>query len=222
MAYFIDPLHFCLALSPLAAYLFVIGTINLSSRPRVVSGARDSFCLGLGLAGFILVGPMALFLPSATAFWLGGWVWPLLLAFYVLCLSLYVLLGRPRIVIYNVRPEQLRPILSEAFEAMEPEARWAGDAAYLPNLGVQLHVETTTALRNVQLIATSTAQSYEGWGRLQSELTVRLRATTGARNPSGAALVLCGLLLVAACALWAMTDAELVAQSFQELIHPGE
>jgi hypothetical protein len=149
-------------------------------------------------------------------------VWLLLITCYVLFLTLYVLMSRPRIVIYNVSPEQLRPVLADVFGALEPEARWAGDAAFLPNLGVQLHVEANPVLRNVQLIATGTAQSYEGWGRLQSELAMRLRATTGARNLIGAGLILCGLLLVTMCAVWMVSDAELVAQSFHELIHPGE
>jgi hypothetical protein len=222
MVSLIDPLRFCLAFVPLAVYLFVIGGLNLSRRPKVVSGASDAFYLGLGLMGFVLVGPVELFLPSATAFRLGGWVWPLLVTCYLLFLTLYVLMSRPRIVIYNVGAEQLRPVLADVFASLEPEARWAGDAAFLPNLGVQMHVESVPILRNVQLIATGTAQSYEGWSRLQRELAVRLRAANGTRNVIGAGMVFCGLLLVATCLAWMMSDAELVAQSFQELIHPGE
>ena len=222
MSSFIDPLRFCLAFFPLAAYLLVIGGINLSSRPRVVSGAVDGFCLGLSLIGFILVGPLELFLPSATAFRLGGWVWPLLITCYLLFLALYVLMSRPKIVIYNVSPEQLRPVLADVFGELEPEARWAGDAAFLPKLGVQLHVEAVPALRNVQLIATGTAQSYEGWSRVQAALATRLRATTGARNVFGAGLILFGLLLLTMCTIWLVTAPEAVAQSFHELIHVGE
>jgi hypothetical protein len=85
-----------------------------------------------------------------------------------------------------------------------------------------LHVEAISSLRIVQLIATSSAQNYEGWGRLHLELKKGLKDAVGARNPSGAVFVLFGLLLLAACSLWAVADAKLVAQSFQELIHPGE
>jgi hypothetical protein len=222
MSYLIDPLRFCLAVIPLATYAFVIGGLNMSSRPRVLSGAVDSFFLGLALVGLIVVGPMELFLPSATAFWLQGWVWPLLITCYVLFLTLYVLVSRPRIVIYNVSPEQLRPVLADIFADLESEARWAGDAAFLPNLGVQMHVEAVPVLKNVQLIATGDAQTYEGWSRLQSELSLRLRTTGGARNLLGAVLILFGFLLGTASTLWVLSQPTQVAQSFQELMHPGE
>jgi hypothetical protein len=222
MSYLIDPLRFCLAFTPLAIYLLVVGSLNLSKRPRVLSGAIDSFFLGLGLIGFILVGPFELFLPPATAFRLGGWVWLLLTICYVLFVTLYVLMSRPRIVIYNVSPEQLRPVLADVFAALESEARWAGDAAFLPSLGVQLHVEAIPILRNVQLIATGTAQSYEGWTRLQRELQARLQTTTSRRNLPGLGMIFAGLLLVTICALWVASDTALVAQSFQELMHPAE
>ena len=222
MSYLIDPLRFCLAFTPLAVYLLVIGGIHLFSRPRVVSGAVDVFCLGLALIGFILVGPIELFLPSATAFHLGGWVWPLLIICYLLFLTLYALMSRPRIVIYNVSPEQLPPVLADVFRAVEPEARWAGDAAFLPTLGVQLHVEAVPVLRNVQLIATGNAQSLDGWRQLQMELATRLSATSSSRGLLGAAMILFGLFLVGICALWLVSDADLVAQSFREMIRPGE
>jgi hypothetical protein len=222
MSYFIDPLHSCIAIVPLAVYLFVLGALNLSSRPRCISGVADSFLLGAGLAGFVVIGPLQLFLPSATAFRMGMWVWPLLLTAYLLCLTLYVLLSRPRIVIYNMNAQQLRPLLAEVFSELDSEVRWAGDSASLSRLGVQLHVETTAPFRNAQLIATSSEQNYEAWGQLQKKLARRLLAESGTRNPSGAAFLLTGLLLLAASALWAVSDPEMVAQSFHELIHPGD
>lgn len=222
MSYLIDPLHFCIALAPLATYLSVVGVVNLSTRPRAVGGATDSFCLGLGLSGFVLVGPMQLFLPSATAFVLRGWIWILLLACYVLCLALYVLLSRPRIVIYNLGAEQVRALLSEVVTGLDPDVRWAGESVCLPNLGVQLHLEVVASLRNVQLIATSAPQSYDGWALLQKKLSTQLRETPAARTSHGLSLILCGVLLAVTCAYWAMRDKELVAQSFQEMLHPDE
>ena len=107
-----DPLHVCIALGPLAVYLFLLGLINLSRRPFLTTGARDAAALGVGISGFVVVGPMELFLPGAAANRFGGYVWLLLLAFYALCLTLWVLLLRPRLVIYNATAEQLRPVLA--------------------------------------------------------------------------------------------------------------
>ncbi len=70
--------------------------------------------LGLALIGLVIVGPMQLFLPEAAAAQFGTVVWPLLLGFYVLCLALCVMVMRPRLVVYNVTSEQLRPVLAEA------------------------------------------------------------------------------------------------------------
>ncbi len=54
----VDPLHFCIALGPLAAYLLLLGAVNLSSRPFLTNGARDTAALGIGILGFAIVGPM--------------------------------------------------------------------------------------------------------------------------------------------------------------------
>lgn len=222
LSYLIDPLHFCVALVPLAIYLFLIGAINLATRPRVVSGALDTFALGLALAGFVLVGPLELFVPAATAFRLGGWIWLLLFACYLLTLILIVLIRRPRIVIYNVAAEDLRAALLDVVADMDEEVRWAGESVCLPNLGVQFYLEISRSFRNVQLVANILDQNFDGWGRLQQKLTARLRETAGARNPYGFTLLLGSVLLLATCAFWAVNDAEMIAQSLQQMIHPGE
>jgi hypothetical protein len=55
-----DPFRFCLALLPLAVYLLVLGGLQLSRRPLLVTGARDLVALGLGLSGIMLIGPIEL------------------------------------------------------------------------------------------------------------------------------------------------------------------
>ena len=56
---------------------------------------------------------------------------------------LVLLVLRPRLVIYNISVDQLRPILAELVEQLDSEARWAGDSLALPALGVQLHLDNT-------------------------------------------------------------------------------
>lgn len=222
MAYFIDPFHFCVALLPLAAYLLAIGMLNLARRPRVLSGTLDLFALGLGLVGLMMIGPLRLFLPSATSFRLGPWAWPLLLVAYLLFLTLTILLSRPRLVIYNLGPESVHSLLRDLFANLDAETAWAGDSVSLPNLGVELYVETVGSLRNVQLIATRVSQSLEGWAVIQARLRQRLQQAPAERNRYGLTLIACGVLLVASCATWAVSDSQLVARSLQETLHPGE
>jgi hypothetical protein len=93
---------------------------------------------------------------------------------------------------------------------------------YLPTIGVQLHVESVSLLRNVQLIANGPAQSLEGWSRLESALKTTLRPVSGQRNLYGASLVLCGLLILVGLTAYAINDYETVVQSLNEMLHVGE
>jgi hypothetical protein len=222
MPQFIDTLHLCIALVPLAFYFVFVGLLNLIARPVVVGGGKDALALGFAVSGFVIAGPMELFKPTPTAFSLGAFVWLLLLAFYLLSLTLVILLMRPRIVIYNVGPEQIRPVLASMIATLDSEARWAGDCLYLPTIGVQLHIESVSLLRNVQLISNGPAQSLEGWSRLEKTLRSALRPVSGPRNLYGASLVLSGLLILVGLTAYAINDAETVVQSLNEMLHVEE
>ncbi len=213
----VDSLHLFIALTPLALYLVLLGLMNLSRHPKLLTGARDTAVLGLALSGLVAAGPMELFMPEAAAMRFHSYVWALLGTFYLLCLSLVVLVMRPRIVIYNVSIDQLRPILASVVSELDVEARWAGDSLLLPQLGVQLCLEPSELLRNAQLVATGPRQSYAGWRRLELALAAALRSTPGARNPHGYALVLAGLAIAATVAVSVSHDAQQMAQLVRNL-----
>lgn len=213
-----DPLHFCIATGPLAAYLFLLGLINLSPRPFLTTGVRDTAALGVAVSGFMVAGPMELFFPDAAAYRFGPWVWLLMLAFYFLCVTLLVLVNRPRLVVYNTTAEQLRPVLASVVADIDKEFRWAGESLLLPQLGVQLHIEPLPLLRNVQLVATGAEQSYTGWRQLEVALAAALRSNRGTANPYGFVLVSFSMLLVTAITLWMVSDRAGVAQSFGEML----
>lgn len=161
---------------------------------------------------------MELFVPDATILRLGVFVWALLLAFYAMCLTLFVLLMRPRLVIYNIRPDQVRPMLAELVNELDRESRWAGECLIIPNLGVQLHVEASPGMRNVQLIAAGTHQSYDGWHRLEKTLSTALRQVQSVRNPYGFSLVFFSLLMIGSITFWLVQDADTVAHSLREML----
>lgn len=214
----VDPLHFCIALGPLAAYLLLLGVVNLSSRPFLTNGARDTAALGIGILGFAIVGPMELFLPEPTAFHLGALVWVLMLVLYSLSLTLCVLLMRPRLVIYNIHPDQVRPLLANLVPQLDREARWAGQCLIMPTLGIQLHVELFGAMRNAQLVAAGPQQSYEGWHQLEVEMSRALKLTKGVRNPYGFSLIFAGLVMIAVVTTLMVGDPETVVQSLHETL----
>ena len=205
-----DSLHFCIAVVPLAVYLLMMGLLNLRRHPFVTTGARDAATLGIGVVGFVIAGPMELFFPEGAASQFGAWVWVSLIVFYGLCVSLVVLLMRPRIVIYNVSLEELRPILSKIALELDPKSRWIGDALVIPRLKIHMHVEAVESLRNVQMVAGGNQQSTEGWLRVVRERKRHMAKVAVRPNVTGVPLLVASGLLAATAAGYLLSDTEAV------------
>ncbi len=212
-----DPLHFCIAVGPLAVYLLLLGVMNLRGRPLVTTGARDAAALGIGLVGFVIAGPMELFFPEGAASRFGGWVWVMLIVFYGLCVSLVVLLMRSRIVIYNITLEQLRPILTSVAMKLDKRSRWNGDSLIMPERRVHLHVEPVEAMRNIQLTAGGNQQSFEGWQALEQELSVALKRISVGPNLIGVPFMVASAVLAICAAAWMLNDQTAVKVAFEAL-----
>ena len=212
-----DPLHFCIAVVPLAVYLLLLGVMNLRGRPLVTTGARDAAALGIGLVGFVIAGPMELFFPEGAASRFGGWVWLMLIVFYGLCVSLVVLLMRPRIVVYNISLEQLRPILTSVAMKLDKRSRWNGDSLIMPDRRVHLHVEPVEALRNIQLTSGGNQQSFEGWQALEQELTAALKHVSMGPNLISIPFLVASAMLAIGAAAWMLNDQAAVAKALEAL-----
>jgi hypothetical protein len=137
---------------------------------------------------------------------------------YALCLVLLLLTLRPRLVIYNISTDELRPILADLVPELDEQARWAGDGLALPNLGVQLHLDGQPAMRNVSLVATGPRQSHQGWRRLELALAEALGELEVARNPQAIGLLGAGALLALAVVLSVARDPQAVAQSLFDML----
>jgi len=213
-----DPFRLCLALGPVAVYLVLLGAVNLGRRPLLVSGARDTAALGLAVIGLVFVGPIELFFPETAAIRFGWYVWAFLLALYGLCVCFVLLTSRPRLVIYNVSVDQLRPILAELVERLDGSGRWAGDSLSLPNLGVQLHIEAVPLLRNVTLVAAGPHQDFLGWRKLELALAESLDGFAVPRNAASLGLLGVGALLLVVLGALVARQPELVAQSLLDML----
>jgi hypothetical protein len=195
----VDPFRLAVALVPVAAYVLLLGLLNLRRRPFLTSGGCDVAALGAALSGLMFVGPMELFRPEAATRSFGNYIWLFLLLFYWLWLVLFVLLSRPRLVIYNISAEELHPVLAEAASRLDPAGRWAGNNLSLPGLGVQLHLDSLDSMRNVSLVASGGRQNLDGWRRLSRELGKSLSAMRVKSNPRAAGLLGVSLALIAIC-----------------------
>ena len=212
-----DPLRLAIALVPLAAYCLVLGILNARRRPFLTSGGADLAALGAALTGLVLIGPIELFRPEQASAEFGSYVWLFLVVFYWLCLWLTALVARPRLVVYNISGDELRPILAETARIIDAQARWAGDSLSLPNLGVQLHVESFEIMRHVSLIASGEKQDLAGWRQLAGELFQRLEPLRVAPNPRALGIVLLAIALMSASIAHMLAHPQLVAQAVEEI-----
>jgi len=210
-----------LAFSMVAVYLLLLGSLNLSRRPFLVSGARDTAALGLAVSGFVIIGPMELFFPDEAAIRFGAFVWVLLLAFYGLCVVLVVLTIRPRLVIYNISVDQLRPIVADLVDQLDPNARWAGDSLSLPALGVQLHLDPSLLMRNVALVSAGAEQNHLGWKQLETALAEKLSDYQFGRNLAGVAILAVGLCLSGTLAVFIAEAPRDIAAALFEMLWLG-
>lgn len=190
-----------LAVVPLGLYLVGIGCLHLRRRPSLLPGSLDFALLAAGIAGLGLVGPLALLAPLAGGIPSIAGV-PVLLAAFLLLMAIAVLVMRPRLVIYNITLDQLRPVVAEVVAGLDASARWAGETAALPARGIQLHLDGRGSMRSVSVVAVGARTSPEGW----TEFSRRLRQAVGRlkvrSSPWGGLFAgLGGLLLVIAIAL---------------------
>jgi hypothetical protein len=215
-----DPFSASLALGPLAIYLLLLGAINLSSRPLVVNGTRETIAIALAVSGLVIVGPMQLFMPQEAAAQFGTLVWALLISFYILCVTLITMVLRPRLIVYNTSFDDLRPVLTEVAQRLDHTSVWAGRALSMPQLRVHLVAENFAPLHNLALVATGSAQSVTGWRRLETELRKAVVAVPVAQRKHGVWLALCGLAILLTLALRVAQDPQTVARGLDRMLHP--
>lgn len=185
------------ALVPVAVYLVTIGLLHLRRRPVMLSGHADAALLTLGITGMVVAGPLALLQPGAG---MSAWTTAVLLLAFAVVVAGGVLAARPRMVIYNVGLDQLRPVVASVAASLDPTARWAGETAALPARGLQVHLDDRGPARTVSVIAAGRT-SAEAWIEFSRRLR---RAVRGVRvRPSPWAGVFFGAgVAVMAVAAW--------------------
>lgn len=185
------------AFLPLGVYLVVLGWVHLRRRPLAIPGVWDGILLGTSLLGLVIVGPIALVRPVAGS---SAWSWPIMLLVFALVVTLCVLVARPRLVVYNISIEQIRPIVAEVAGGLDSRARWAGETVALPSRGFQVHLDGDGILRTVSLIGIGRRSSHEGWSEFSRRIRQATRRLPVGSSPWGGVVVGIGVLLVAVAA----------------------
>jgi hypothetical protein len=188
------------AMLPLGAYLAILGWLHLRRRPVLLAGGQDLMLLVLAVSGLVMAGPLALVQPALGA---TPWATGMLLLLFTLAVAVGILATRPRLVIYNITVEQLRPILAEVASGLDPSTRWAGESAALPARGLQLLMDGHGLAKSVSVVVVGSRTSAEAW----AELSRRLRQAVGSlrvrRNLWGGMLAAAGLLIMTLAIGWA-------------------
>ncbi|MDR1959179.1 MAG: hypothetical protein LBQ54_09095 [Planctomycetaceae bacterium] len=186
-----NTLSIVIAILPLALYFIALSAMNSGRRSRLVTGQRDLTALALGMIGFVMIGPVMLFLPvDALGFWKIR-MWPMIAVLYSLLVIILSAMFPPRLVIYNTTPEKIRLVLETAALLLGQEFQWLGNSFALPELKIQLYLESSVLLRNVSLIATGTGQDIQNWGRLEKTLLTVLAGEQ--TSPTWVWLVMLGI-----------------------------
>jgi hypothetical protein len=179
-------------------YLLAVGLLNLRRRPVAIAGGWDLALLATAVVGPAIAGPLDILQPAGT-----GWPWRLVipLVCFAFVTAVVLLATRPRLVVYNISLDQLRPVVAEIASRLDPGARWAGETVALPGRGVQVHLDGRGALRGMSLVAIGAKTSPEGWADVSRRVRHAIRQLRVRPNPWAAVFVGIGGLLVAA-AVW--------------------
>ncbi len=192
---------FWVAVLPLGLYVAALGWLNLRRRPTVLGGGQDLILLAAAVSGMVLSGPLALVQPALGA---APWATGMLLSLFVLVVASGILVTRPRLVVYNMTVEQLRPVVAEVAIGLDPSARWAGESVALPARGLQVLMDGHGLARSVSVIAVGRRTSAESW----AEFARRIRQAGGTlrvrRNLWGGVLAALGAGIVCGAIGWAM------------------
>ena len=213
-----DPLRGCLALGPLGLYLLTLAILNLRRRPTLITGARDTTALAIGLAGFVLVGPIELLLPQRALNLFAAAAWLAALACYGLTVCLVILFSRRRLVIYNLPPATGRALLLDAIDRLDPQASLAGSTVASPALGIELRIVEAPWLCNVSLVAQGDDGDAAGWQRLETLLAAQLRDYKAGPNFCGTWLLSASVAMLAWVTWQLVTRPDAIQRGFWEML----
>lgn len=199
----LDAIPLWAALVPLGCYMLLLGVAHAARRPVAWSGTWDALLLGASVTGVVLVGPVALLQPATGH---SAWNAVLLLLVAGLLMAVGMLVARPRLVIYNITVDQMRPLVADVVGRLDPAARWAGTTAALPTRRFEVRIDGHGPMRSVTLVAAGDRPGAEGWGEFCGRLRQSLRGMRVRSSPWAAVFLSLGIGILATAGWWAVTS----------------
>jgi hypothetical protein len=202
-----DSLRMVMALGPMGAYLLALALVHSLRRPVVVEGGRDTAALALALAGFVIVGPIELFMPVQATLQFGAYAWLLMFSFYALLVFWIMLSDRPRLVVYNTTSDELRSVLSTLINELDATHRWAGRSVTLPKLRLELYVRESRLTRTVTVRSLAGVVDPRAWHLLHLSLSAAVAAENVSATAAPRRMTAVGIMLLAVGSLVTLTAA---------------
>ncbi|MFM7035571.1 MAG: hypothetical protein ACKOYJ_10405 [Planctomycetia bacterium] len=199
----LDGIPLWAAFVPLGSYLVLLGMIHLRRRPLMLSRGWDWTMLGAAAAGLVIVGPLALVQPMTGS---TPWSAILLLMLFALGVAAATLVSRPRLVIYNITVDQLRPLMADVVSSLDPSARWAGSTAALPARRFEVRIEPHGPTRAVSIVAGGERPGTDAWGEFCGRLRRGLRGVRVQRSSWGAAFLAIGIVILSLSGWFAVSS----------------
>jgi hypothetical protein len=195
-------------------YLLGIAIVHLRRRPLAVPGGWDLAVLAAAVTGLAIAGPLDLLQPVAVR---GPWRIVLPAVLCGLLAALAILVARPRLVVYNLTLDQLRPVVAQVAASLDRQARWAGETVALPGRGIQVTLDGRVA-RCVSLAASGGRTSPEGWAEFCRRVRRSVRVLRVKPSPWAAVFGGLGAALVAG-AIWLAVRPPLAAPAADAAEH---
>lgn len=175
-----EPFAAVVAFTPLILYLLCLAVVRVSGKAWVTTGVRDTAAVLFAICGLVIVGPMELFFPKATAYLLGAWVWIPLLFLYFLFGCLLVINSRTKLVVYGRTSDALFSALVRAANAIDATAVVDHDQyqIHLPQAGVHLRLEATPGHDCISVLAFEPILTDAFWRALRAHLKTEIRLTS--------------------------------------------
>jgi hypothetical protein len=159
-----------------------------------------------------------LFFPGPAAASMGGYVWLVLLLFYILAVSLVILSLPTRLIVYGMDPPALLEPLRAAAAVLDPAATIDPQRpqVFLPTLSVRLRIDGNPLVETSQIAAFEPNLPPVFWGQLLANLRNATQGTGRRYRTAGWGMIAAGVLLAAPPLLAAVSQPEAVVAGFQQ------
>lgn len=212
-----EPFPALIAFAPLILYLLVFALIRISGKSWVLTGGLDTAAVLFAISGLVVVGPMELFFPKATAYLMGAWVWVPLVLLYFLFGCLFVISSRTKLVVYGRTSEPLFDALVRASRSIDPTAIVDTESGqvHLPAMAAHLRLDSAPGHDCINVVSFEPMLPSAFWRSLQGHIASELQSTPPPKPRRGGAALLLALLMAFWLFRYVADDPNRLAESFR-------